>query len=72
MTSTIQSYKANELPYHLEFTEFRVMSAREVESFMAKIGKKSCDLDPIPASIFKECKSTLLPIPPGMINISLQ
>ena len=44
------------------------MSAKE----MAKIGKESCDLDPIPASILKKCKSTLLPILPSMINMSLQ
>ena len=40
MTSTIQSYEANEQPCHLEFTEFRVMSATEVERFVDKIGKK--------------------------------
>ena len=33
---------------------------------------KSCDLDPIPASILKECKSTLLLIFTNMVNMSLQ
>ena len=70
MTSTIQSYEANEPPCHVEFTEFRVMSEREVGRCMDKIGKKSCDLDPIPASILKECKSTLLPIITNMVNMS--
>ena len=72
MISTIQSYEANVLPCQVEFTEFRVISARESESFMAKIGKESCDLDPIPASILKKCKSTLLPILPCIINMPLQ
>ena len=34
--------------------------------------KKSCDLDPIPASTLKECKSTLLPILTNMVNMLLQ
>ena len=72
MTSTIQSCGANEQPCHVELTKSRVMSAREVERFVDKIGKQSCDLDPIPASILKECKSTLLPIFTNMVNMSLQ
>ena len=48
------------------------MSAREVEHFMDKSGKKCCDIDPIPASILKECKSTLPPILTNMVNMSLQ
>ena len=39
---------------------------------MDKIGKKSYHLDPIPASIFEECKLTLLPILTNMVNMSLQ
>ena len=72
LTSTIQSCGANEQPCHVELTEFRVVTATEVERFVDKIGKKSCDLDPIPASIFKECKSNLLPILTNMVNMSLQ
>ena len=34
--------------------------------------KKSCDLDPIPASIFKECKSTILPVLTNIVNMSLE
>ena len=71
-TSSIQSREANEKLCHVEFTEFSVMSEREVESFVDTIGKKSCDLDPIPASILKECKSTLLPVLTIIVNMSLQ
>ena len=71
-TSSIQSREANEKLCHVEFTEFSVMSEREVKSFVDTIGKKSCDLDPIPASILKECKSTLLPVLTIIVNMSLQ
>ena len=47
-------------------------TVREVENFVDKISKESCDLDPILASILKECKSTLLPILTNMVNMSLQ
>ena len=39
VTSSIQSREANEKLCHVEFTEFSVMSEREVESFVDTIGK---------------------------------
>ncbi|PFX11565.1 putative RNA-directed DNA polymerase from transposon BS [Stylophora pistillata] len=48
------------------------MSEREIEGFVDTIGKKSCDIDPIPASILKECKSALLPILTNIVNMSPQ
>ena len=48
------------------------MSEREIEGFVDTIGKKSCDLDPIPASILKECKSTILPVLTNIVNMSIQ
>ena len=71
-TPSTQSCEVNKQPCHAEFTEFRVMSEREIESFVDTIGKKSCDLDPIPASILKECKSTILPVLTNSVNMSLQ
>ena len=41
LTSTIQSCGANEQPCHVELTEFRVVTATEVERFVDKIGKKN-------------------------------
>ena len=70
-TSNTQSCEANKQPCHAEFKEFRVMSEREIEGFVDTIGKKSCDLDPIPASILKECKSALLPVLTNIVNMSL-
>jgi len=61
VTSITQPCEAYKQPCQAEFTEFRVMSEREIESFVDKIGKKSCDLDPIPAFVLKECKSTIYP-----------
>ena len=71
-TSSTQSCKANKQPCHAESTEFRVMSEREIESFVDTIGKKSCDLDPILAYMLKECKSTILPVLTNTVNMSLQ
>ena len=39
---------------------------------MDKTVKNACDLDPIPASILKECKSTILPVLTNIVNMSLQ
>jgi len=54
VTSSTQPCEAYKQPCQAEITEFKVMSEREIESFVDKIGKESCDLDPIPASILKE------------------
>jgi hypothetical protein len=37
-----------------------------------KVGKKSCELDPVPAKIFQGCQKTLLPIITKISNESLQ
>ena len=72
VTSSTQPCEAYKQPCQAQFTEFRVMSEREIKSFVDKIGKKSCDLDPIPASILKECKSPTLPVLTNIVNMSLQ
>jgi hypothetical protein len=40
----------------------------EVEIIVDANGKKSCELDPIPATILKGCKKTLLPTFTNIIN----
>ncbi|PFX12684.1 hypothetical protein AWC38_SpisGene23314 [Stylophora pistillata] len=70
--SSTQSWEANKKSCHAEFKEFRVMSESEIEGFVNTIGKNSCDLDPIPASILKECKSAPLPVLANIVNILLQ
>ena len=53
-----------------ELTQFEIMNDGQVEQFLDKI--KSCELDPIPASILNKCKDTLLPIFTKIVNLSLQ
>ena len=53
-----------------ELTQFEIMNDSQVEHFLDKI--KSCQLDPIPASILNKCKVTLLPIFTKIVNLSLQ
>ena len=45
----------------LEFREFQVVTEQKVGNIVDTSGKISCELDPIPATILKSCKETLLP-----------
>ena len=56
------------MPYRIQSD----VREREIEGFVDTIGKKSCDLDPIPASILKTCQSALLPVLTNIVNMSLQ
>ena len=51
--------------------EFRPIAQTEVKSLIAKSGNASCDLDPIPTPLLKECQDTLLPVLTNIINCSL-
>ena len=55
----------------VEFTEFQTVTEQEVGNILDKISKKSCELDPIPATILKSCKETLLSTFVNIINKSL-
>jgi hypothetical protein len=49
------------------------VTEQEVENIIVDAnGKKSCELDPIPATILKGCKKTLLPTFTNIINKSLE
>ena len=56
----------------VEFTEFQTVTEQEVGNIVDKISKKSCELDPIPATILKNCKETLLSTFVNIINKSLE
>ena len=71
-TSGTQSYSAEKQTTCIEFTMFQGVTEKEVENFIDTAGKKSCELDPIPAKILQGCKTTLLPILTSIINKSLQ
>lgn len=56
----------------VELTEFKVMTESEVDRLINMSGLKSCELDPIPASVLKGCRELLLPVFTNIVNLSLQ
>lgn len=60
----------------VNFAFFRIVTAETVKYFVNTIGRKVCELDPVPASVLlldvRRCKDILLPVLKDIINISLQ
>ncbi|CAB3997546.1 Hypothetical predicted protein [Paramuricea clavata] len=56
----------------VKFINFQEITEHEIENVIDKVGKKSCELDPVPAKIFQGCQKTLLPIITKISNKSLQ
>ena len=55
-----------------ELTEFERMTEDQVKSLINSCRLKTCILDPLPASIMKDCMDVLLPVLTKMINISTE
>lgn len=53
------------------FCHFETVSPEEVSNVIALSSSKSCELDPLPGQILKECLDILLPIITKIINLSL-
>ena len=53
-------------------SNFQEVTEHDIKNFINKVGKKSCKLDPVPATIFQSCKKALLPIITKITNESLQ
>ncbi len=51
---------------------FSVLSESEVKALVLESKSTSCELDPIPTSLLKECIDVVLPILTKMVNLSLQ
>ena len=56
----------------VELSEFSPTSVNELSSLLKSISKKSCSLDPIPATVMKACYDTLLPVNTDIVNLSLE
>jgi hypothetical protein len=56
----------------VKFINFQEITEHEIKNAVDKVGKKSCELDPVPAKIFQGCQKTLLPIITKISNESLQ
>ena len=53
------------------FREFIEVSQDDVKEYVSKPSRKSCDLDPLPARVFKICSNLLLPTITKIVNLSL-
>ena len=49
-----------------------MVTAETVKDYVNTIGRKSCELDPIPAPVLCSCKDILLPVLKDIVNMSLQ
>ena len=56
----------------VKFINFQEVTEHEIKNIIDKVGKISCELDPVPAKIFQGCQKTLLPIITKISNESLQ
>ena len=55
----------------VELSDFAVLSQGTVKEYACKSAKKSYNLDPLPASLMKNCLDMLLPIMTNIVNLSL-
>ena len=55
-----------------EFNHFKSVSYDELSDLVPRSTLKSCMLDPIPASVLKNCYGLLLPFITKVVNCSLQ
>ena len=54
-----------------EFKDLRPTSSDEIRSIIMSYANKSCELDPIPTWLLKQCLSELLPLITTIMNLSL-
>ena len=67
-----ESYIESKPETEYKFTEFSILSGKEVEQIVKKSTTKSYVLDPIPTSLIKEHLEDFVPIMTDIINNSLQ
>ena len=67
-----ESYIESKPETEHKFTEFSIISGKEVEQTVKKSTTKRCVLDPIPTSLIKEHLEDFVPILADIINNSLQ
>ena len=59
-------------PTCAEFSSFKTLSENEVRKLILDSKTTSCELDPIPTDLLKQCIDVLLPVLTKMVNLSLQ
>ena len=55
----------------MDFLNFQQITLDQVEKFATRTTPKSCELDPVPASVLKTCLPVILPTLTSIINMSL-
>ncbi|CAB4029219.1 Hypothetical predicted protein [Paramuricea clavata] len=58
-------------PIQAELSTFTPVTSENLGKLIDKMSSKSCQLDPIPASVFKKCGHLLLPVITDIVNLSL-
>jgi len=54
-----------------DFQNFQQVTLDQVEKFATRTSSKSCELDPVPASVLNTCLPVILPTLTSIINMSL-
>ena len=54
-----------------EFTDFCTVNTNDIRKYLVSSGVKTCDLDPLPSILIRECLDTLLPVITRIVNLSL-
>ena len=67
-----QSNKEEQYVQCAKFISFQDVTEHEIKHFIDKVDKKTCELDPVPATIFQGCKKSLLSLITKIVNKSLQ
>jgi hypothetical protein len=69
--TVVDSDELNMKHSNVEFSEFTLASEEEITKLISKSANKSCELDPIPTWLLKECLTELVPVITKIINSSL-
>ena len=71
--NTIDDHFPEPSPYQgTTFCEFKLVTTKELSELIRSSGRKSCALDPIPASVLMGCLDLLLPFITKVVNFSLE
>ena len=60
------------IPLNITLDQFRPASQQEIHTIIMTFNNKSCELDPLPTWLLKQCTEELLPLISAIINNSLE
>ena len=70
--SEIDLYEPSQRDIKIQLKEFVIVEKEKVMKYMAKLGSKKYELDPIPVKIYKQLIDKLVTITAHIVNTSLQ